>query len=33
MVRNGAFRQKKIDYNTIFQEILNIEEHQNTITG
>ena len=32
MVRNGAFSHK-IDYTTIFLEILNLEGHQNCITG
>ena len=32
MVRNGAFGHK-IDYLTIFLEILNLEGHQNRITG
>ena len=32
MVGNGAFSHK-IDYITIFLEILNLEGHQNLITG
>ena len=32
MVRNGAFSHK-IYYITIFQEILNLQGHQNRITG
>ena len=32
MVKNGAFSHK-IDYNTIFLEILNLKEHQNCIIG
>ena len=32
MVRNGAFSHK-IDYITIFEEILNLEGHQNRTTG
>ena len=32
MVQDGAFSHK-IDYVTIFEEILNLEGHQNCITG
>ena len=32
MVKNGAFSHK-IDYITIFDEIQNVEGHQNCITG
>ena len=32
MVKNGAFSHK-IDYITIFEEIQNVEGHQNCITG
>ena len=32
MVENGAFSHK-LDYITIFEEILNLERHQNHTTG